>query len=93
MRTKPLGPFFRTNKPTAKAREEIQIHLPQDRIIAGKAWETTPASIASTISKSLYERTVIAEVDGELWDLDDIDIDWYMMEKQTSQVERSVSIW
>ena len=70
MRTKALGPFLRTNKPTAKPREEIQIRLPQDRLVAGNAWETTPASIARTISKSLYEQTIIAEVDGELWDLD-----------------------
>jgi threonyl-tRNA synthetase len=36
----------------------------------GKSWETSPASIAAAISKSLLERTIIARVDGELWDLE-----------------------
>lgn len=35
----------------------------------GTSWETTPGSIARAISKSLFERTVISLVDGELWDL------------------------
>ncbi|OCK86610.1 threonyl-tRNA synthetase [Cenococcum geophilum 1.58] len=61
----------------SKPREEIRIRLPQDRFVAGNAWETTPASIARTISKSLYEQTIIAEVDGELWDLDRKKVFWH----------------
>jgi threonyl-tRNA synthetase len=36
----------------------------------GTAWETTPAFIARQISKSLFERVVIAKVNGQLWDLE-----------------------
>jgi threonyl-tRNA synthetase len=35
----------------------------------GTSWETTPLQIAQSLSKSLAERTVIAKVDGVLWDL------------------------
>jgi threonyl-tRNA synthetase len=51
-------------------REPITITLSNGNIKEGKGWETTPAAIAREISKSLFERTVIARVDGELWDLD-----------------------
>ncbi|KAF2838487.1 threonyl-tRNA synthetase [Patellaria atrata CBS 101060] len=53
-----------------KAREDINITLDNGRIEIGKAWEITPGAIARSISKSLFERTVIARVDGELWDLE-----------------------
>ncbi len=53
----------------AKPREEITISLPNGKEEKGTSWETTPASIAKAISKSLLERTVISMVDGELWDL------------------------
>jgi threonyl-tRNA synthetase len=35
-----------------------------------KSYETSPLQIASMLSKSLANDTVIAKVDGELWDLD-----------------------
>lgn len=54
---------------TAKPREEITISLPNGKEEKGTSWETTPGSIAKGISKSLFERTVISMVDGELWDL------------------------
>ncbi len=53
-----------------KERVKINVTLDNDRMEIGTAWETTPAFIARQISKSLSERTVIARVDGELWDLD-----------------------
>lgn len=43
--------------------------LPNGSEFKGTSWETTPLAIAKGISKSLVERTVIAQVDGELWDL------------------------
>lgn len=58
-----------TNNGIAKPRDEITIQLPNGKEEKGVAWETTPASIAKGISKSLLERTVISQVDGELWDL------------------------
>lgn len=51
-------------------RETIQIQMPNGSSKEGKSWETTPAAIAREISKSLFERTVIARIDGELWDLE-----------------------
>jgi threonyl-tRNA synthetase len=51
-------------------REEIEIVMPDGGKRKGQSWETTPGSIAREISKSLFERTVISRVDGELWDLE-----------------------
>lgn len=51
-------------------REDIQVTLANGSSKEGKSWEITPAAIAREISKSLFERTVIARVDGELWDLE-----------------------
>lgn len=53
-----------------KPRETIQISLPNNRIELGQSWETTPADVAKSISKSLFEKTVVAEVDGEVWDME-----------------------
>ncbi|KAF2502637.1 threonyl-tRNA synthetase [Lophium mytilinum] len=52
-----------------KPRESIKITLPDGRIEIGKSWETTPAMIAKSLSKSLLDRTVISKVNGELWDI------------------------
>lgn len=53
-----------------KPREQINITMTDGKIRIATSWETTPGSIAREISKSLFERTVVAEVDGEEWDLD-----------------------
>ena len=53
-----------------KPRENINITLPDGRVEIGKSWETSPGIIARSISKSLFESTVIARVNGELWDLE-----------------------
>lgn len=55
----------------SKPREDIVITLPDGSTREGKSWETSPADIARAISKSLFEKTVIARIDGEhLWDLE-----------------------
>ncbi|KAI8063587.1 hypothetical protein BC940DRAFT_243122 [Gongronella butleri] len=51
-------------------RVPIKITMPDGSIKEGTAWETSPMSIAVAISKSLAERTVIAKVNGEVWDLE-----------------------
>ncbi|GAM83274.1 hypothetical protein ANO11243_012600 [Dothideomycetidae sp. 11243] len=52
-------------------REDIQVTLSSGDVRIGKSWETTPGEIARNIGKSLYERTVVARLDGEeLWDLE-----------------------
>lgn len=55
---------------SAKPREDITVTLPDGKIHVGKSWELTPGQVARDISKSLYEKSVIALVDGELWDLE-----------------------
>ncbi|KAI8140952.1 hypothetical protein BJV82DRAFT_620134 [Fennellomyces sp. T-0311] len=53
-----------------KPREPITITLPDGTTKEGVSYETSPMAIAMGIAKSLAERTVIARVDGELWDLE-----------------------
>lgn len=53
-----------------QAREDIEVEMPDGSKKKGTSWETSPAQIAREISKSLFERTVISRVDGELWDLE-----------------------
>ena len=53
-----------------RPRSNINVTLENGRVEIGQAYNTSPASIARSISKSLFERTVIARVNGELWDLE-----------------------
>jgi threonyl-tRNA synthetase len=55
--------------------ENITITLEDGKNIEGQSWVTSPAEIARNISKSLFERTVIARLDKgtpeeTLWDLE-----------------------
>ncbi|KAG5457578.1 MAG: Threonyl/alanyl tRNA synthetase [Olpidium bornovanus] len=54
----------------AKAREPIQVTLPDGAVKVATSWETSPMDIAKSLSKSLPDKLVIAKVDGELWDLE-----------------------
>ena len=45
-----------------KARTPIAVTLPDGRVIAGVAWETTPLAIAEGISKGLAASAVVAKV-------------------------------
>ncbi|KAI0965129.1 hypothetical protein F4678DRAFT_467797 [Xylaria arbuscula] len=54
----------------SKQRDDIVVTLADGSTKPGKSWETSPSSIALSISRSLLDRTVIAKVDGELWDLE-----------------------
>ena len=48
----------------------ITITLPDGNTVAGESWKTTPYDVASGISSGLANTTVVAKVNGELWDLD-----------------------
>ncbi|PIO66396.1 threonine--tRNA ligase [Teladorsagia circumcincta] len=48
----------------------IKITLPDGKQFDAEAWRTTPLQIAEKISKGLAENTVIAKVNGDVWDLD-----------------------
>lgn len=58
-----------------KPREKIEVTLGDGKVHVGESWVTSPADIARGISKSLFERTVIARLDHgteneTLWDLE-----------------------
>ena len=49
--------------------EPISIILPSGASFPGTALITTPLDVANSISKGLAARVVVAEVDGNAWDL------------------------
>ncbi|CAG0916746.1 unnamed protein product [Notodromas monacha] len=51
-------------------KEDIDITLPDGKIVKGQAWMTSPYDIAAGISQGLADSAVISKVNGELWDLD-----------------------
>lgn len=53
----------------AKEHKDITITLRDGKVLSGKAFETTPLSIAEGISKSLAGKVVVAKVNAQLWDL------------------------
>ncbi|KAK2721840.1 threonine--tRNA ligase 1, cytoplasmic-like isoform X2 [Artemia franciscana] len=53
-----------------KVAKPIKITLPDGKEIDGQSWRTTPYEVACGISKGLADNTVIAKVNGSLWDLD-----------------------
>ncbi|XP_065337591.1 threonine--tRNA ligase 1, cytoplasmic-like isoform X1 [Cloeon dipterum] len=54
----------------AKSPEKIEITLPDGKIVEAESWRTTPYDVAKGISQGLADNTVIAKVNGVLWDLD-----------------------
>ncbi|XP_036699249.1 threonine--tRNA ligase 2, cytoplasmic isoform X2 [Balaenoptera musculus] len=48
----------------------IKVRVADGKTVEGEAWKTTPYQVAAEISQELAESTVIAKVNGELWDLD-----------------------
>ncbi|XP_014670263.1 PREDICTED: threonine--tRNA ligase, cytoplasmic-like [Priapulus caudatus] len=54
----------------AKVPEAVQVTLPDGKVVEAQSWRTTPYEVASGISKGLADATVIAKVNGTLWDLD-----------------------
>lgn len=48
----------------------IAVKLADGKTVEGEIWKTTPYHVAAEISQELAENTVIAKVNGELWDLD-----------------------
>lgn len=48
----------------------ITVRVTDGQTVQGEVWKTTPYQVAAEISQELAESTVIAKVNGELWDLD-----------------------
>ncbi|XP_070256444.1 threonine--tRNA ligase 2, cytoplasmic [Myotis yumanensis] len=53
-----------------RAGDAITVRVADGKTVEGEAWKTTPYQVAADISRELAESTVIAKVNGELWDLD-----------------------
>lgn len=51
------------------ANVPIKITLPDGAVKEGIKGATTPLDVANGISKSLAKKTVVAKVDGEVWDV------------------------
>ncbi|VDM75192.1 unnamed protein product [Strongylus vulgaris] len=64
------SPDFIVHKCAERDPTPIKITLPDGKQFDGEAWRTTPLQIAEKISKGLADTTVIAKVNGEVWDLD-----------------------
>lgn len=54
----------------AQPKTPIKVTLPDGKQIDATAWQSTPYDVAKGISQGLADNTVIAKVNGELWDLD-----------------------
>merc|ERR1712110_1343243 len=54
----------------AKESVDITVTLPDGKTVSGKSWRTTPYEVACGISKGLADSSVVAKVNGVLWDLD-----------------------
>merc|ERR1719312_629881 len=54
----------------AKIPQPIKVTLPDGAIKEGESWRTTPFMVAQGISQGLAESTIVAKVNGEVWDLD-----------------------
>uniref|UniRef100_A0A452VJK9 threonine--tRNA ligase n=1 Tax=Ursus maritimus TaxID=29073 RepID=A0A452VJK9_URSMA len=48
----------------------ITVRVADGKTVEGEVWKTTPYQVAAEISPELAESTVVAKVNGELWDLD-----------------------
>ncbi|XP_005094376.1 threonine--tRNA ligase 1, cytoplasmic isoform X2 [Aplysia californica] len=54
----------------AQEKVPIKVTLPDGAVKEGNAFQTTPYEVAAAISQGLADSTVVAKVNGELWDLD-----------------------
>ncbi|XP_011212417.2 threonine--tRNA ligase 1, cytoplasmic isoform X1 [Bactrocera dorsalis] len=54
----------------AKTRTPIKVTLPDGKQVHATSWETTPYDVAKGISQGLADNTVVAKVNGAVWDLD-----------------------
>lgn len=53
-----------------KTRTAIKVTLPDGKQVDATSWETTPYDVAKGISQGLADNTVVAKVNGAVWDLD-----------------------
>ncbi|KAL6113879.1 tars1 [Pungitius sinensis] len=54
----------------AENSRAIKVTLPDGKVVDAESWKTTPYQVACGISQGLADNTVIAKVNGVVWDLD-----------------------
>ncbi|TNN66540.1 Threonine--tRNA ligase, cytoplasmic [Liparis tanakae] len=54
----------------AEKSRAIKVTLPDGKVVDAESWKTTPYQVACGISQGLADGTVIAKVNGSVWDLD-----------------------
>ncbi|KAE8636557.1 hypothetical protein XENTR_v10003041 [Xenopus tropicalis] len=54
----------------AKESKAIKVTLPDGKQVDAESWKSTPYQIACGISQGLADNTVVAKVNGSVWDLD-----------------------
>lgn len=53
-----------------KPKVPITVTLPDGKTVEANSWETSAYDVARGISQGLADSTIVAKVNGELWDLD-----------------------
>uniref|UniRef100_A0A8P0TC31 threonine--tRNA ligase n=1 Tax=Canis lupus familiaris TaxID=9615 RepID=A0A8P0TC31_CANLF len=62
--------LFALNDKKGNTSNVITVRMAGGKTVEGEVWTTTPYQVAAEISPELAESTVVAKVNGELWDLD-----------------------
>ncbi|CAD7676202.1 unnamed protein product [Nyctereutes procyonoides] len=62
--------LFALNDKKGNTSNVITVRVAGGKTVEGEVWRTTPYQVAAEISPELAESTVVAKVNGELWDLD-----------------------
>ncbi|XP_072593208.1 threonine--tRNA ligase 2, cytoplasmic [Vulpes vulpes] len=62
--------LFALNDKKGNTSNVITVRVAGGKTVEGEVWTTTPYQVATEISPELAESTVVAKVNGELWDLD-----------------------
>ncbi|XP_039090980.1 threonine--tRNA ligase 2, cytoplasmic isoform X2 [Hyaena hyaena] len=62
--------LFAINDQKENTSNVITVRMADGKTVEGEVWKTTPYQVAAEISQELAESTVVAKVNGELWDLD-----------------------
>uniref|UniRef100_A0A8C8WEZ9 threonine--tRNA ligase n=1 Tax=Panthera leo TaxID=9689 RepID=A0A8C8WEZ9_PANLE len=62
--------LFAINDRKGNTSNVITVRVADGKTVEGEVWKTTPYQVAAEISQELAESTVVAKVNGELWDLD-----------------------
>lgn len=54
---------------STKPKTLIKVSLPNDKIIEGTAWQSSPYDIAKTVSEKFANKLIVARVNNQIWDM------------------------